>query len=74
MALKTEADQTFLHKKVKNKYASPAFGSYIHKPGQSIWPGQGYLTFKEIYLVNLLVRSKDGEMESVKWLDREYIH
>jgi hypothetical protein len=40
-----------------------AFGSYIQKPGQSIWLGSGYLTFKEIYPVNLLVHWKVGEKE-----------
>jgi Transposase DDE domain len=40
-----------------------AFGSTIHKPGQSIWLGKGYLTIKEIYPVNLLVHWKIGEKE-----------
>ena len=40
-----------------------AFGSYIQKPGQSIWLGSGYLTFKEIYPVNLLTHWKVGEKE-----------
>jgi hypothetical protein len=40
-----------------------AFGSYLHKPGQSIWLGNGYLTAKEIYPVNLLVHWKVGEKE-----------
>ncbi len=40
-----------------------AFGSYIQKPGQSIWLGRGYLTIKEIYPVNLLVHWKVGEKE-----------
>ena len=39
------------------------FGSYIHKPGHSIWLGKGYLTTKEIYRVNLLVHWKSGEKE-----------
>ena len=39
------------------------FGSYIQKPGQSIWLGYGYLTAKEIYPVNLLVEWKVGEKE-----------
>ena len=39
------------------------FGSFIHKPGQSIWLGRGYLTAKEIYPVNLLVHWKVGEQE-----------
>lgn len=40
-----------------------AFGSYIQKPGQSLWLGSGYLTAKEIYPVNLLVHWKVGENE-----------
>ena len=40
-----------------------AFGSYLRKPGQSIWLGNGYLTAKEIYPVNLLVHWKVGEKE-----------
>lgn len=40
-----------------------AFGSYIQQPGQSIWLGNGYLTFKEIYPVNLLVHWKVGEKD-----------
>jgi hypothetical protein len=39
------------------------FGSYIHKPGQSIWLGKGCLTAKEIYPVNLLVHWRIGEKE-----------
>jgi hypothetical protein len=39
------------------------FGSYIHKPGQSIWLGSGYLTAKEIYPTNLLVHWEVGEKE-----------
>jgi len=39
------------------------FGSHIHKPGQSIWLGRGYLTAKEIYPVNLLVHWGVGEKE-----------
>lgn len=40
-----------------------ALGSFIQKPGQSIWLGHGYLTAKEIYPVNLLVHWKVGEKE-----------
>lgn len=40
-----------------------AFGSYIEKPGQSIWLGHGYLTALEIYPVNLLVHWKHGEKD-----------
>jgi Transposase DDE domain len=40
-----------------------AFGSYLQQPGQSIWLGSGYLTFKQIYPVNLLVHWKVGEKE-----------
>lgn len=39
------------------------FGSFIHKPGQSLWLGKGYLTAKEIYPVNLLVHWEVGEKE-----------
>jgi hypothetical protein len=39
------------------------FGSYLQQPGQSIWLGSGYLTFKQIYPVNLLVHWKVGEKE-----------
>ena len=39
------------------------FGSYIHRPGQSIWLKNGYLTTSEIYPVNLLVHWKIGEKE-----------
>lgn len=39
------------------------FGSYIQKPGQSAWLGQGYLTAKEIYPVSLLVHWEVGEKE-----------
>jgi hypothetical protein len=39
------------------------FGSYINKPGQSIWLGRGCLTVKEIYPVNLLVHWEVGEKE-----------
>jgi hypothetical protein len=39
------------------------FASYVHKPGQSLWLGRGYLTLKEIYPVNLLVHWAVGEKE-----------
>jgi hypothetical protein len=39
------------------------FGSYIQKPGQSFWLGNGYLTSKEIFPVNLLVHWETGEKE-----------
>jgi hypothetical protein len=39
------------------------FDSFIPKPGQSFWLGQGYLTAKEIYPVNLLVQWDKGEKE-----------
>jgi hypothetical protein len=39
------------------------FGSFVQKPGQSIWLGCGYLTAKEIYPVNLLVYWEVGEKE-----------
>lgn len=40
-----------------------AFSSYLQQPGRSIWLGSGYLTFKQIYRVNLLVHWKVGEKE-----------
>lgn len=39
------------------------FGSYIQKPGQSLWLGSGYLTRDHIYRVNLLAHWKRGEKE-----------
>ena len=39
------------------------FGSFIQKPGQSIWLGKGCLTAKHLYPVNLLVHWKVGEKE-----------
>ena len=39
------------------------FGSHIHKAGQSIWLGTGYLAVNHIYRVNLLVHWKVGEKE-----------
>jgi len=39
------------------------FSSHIEKAGQSIWLGQGYLTRKEIYPVNLLVHWQSKEKE-----------
>lgn len=39
------------------------FGSYIQKPGQSLWLSKGYLTAKEIYPVYLLVHWEVGEKE-----------
>jgi len=40
-----------------------AFGSYVQKPGQSIWLDSGSLTSREIYRTNLLVHWKIGEKE-----------
>jgi hypothetical protein len=37
------------------------FGSFIHKSGQSIWLGKGFLTAKEIYPTNLLAHWQAGE-------------
>ena len=37
------------------------FDSFIHKAGQSIWLGKGFLTAKEIYPTNLLVHWQAGE-------------
>ena len=42
------------------------FGSFVRKPGESIWLGKGYLTEKEIYPVHLLAHWKFGEKEP--WL------
>jgi hypothetical protein len=39
------------------------FGNFIHKSGQSIWLGKGYLTAKEIYPTNLLIHWEAGEEE-----------
>jgi len=39
------------------------FGTYIHKPSQSIWLERGYLTVKEIYPTNLLIHWQVGEKE-----------
>jgi hypothetical protein len=39
------------------------FGSFIQKPGQSIWLDRGCLTAKKIYPVNLLVHWEIGEKE-----------
>jgi hypothetical protein len=39
------------------------FGSFIHKSGQSLWLGHGYLTAKEIYPTNLLIHWAAGEEE-----------
>jgi len=40
-----------------------SFGDYIHRAGQSIWLGSGYLTQSDIYPVNLLVHWKAGEKD-----------
>jgi|YelNatPaOPRAMG01_1025707.scaffolds.fasta_scaffold99750_2 hypothetical protein len=39
------------------------FGSFVQKAGQSIWLGEGYLTEKESYRVNLLAHWETGEDE-----------
>jgi Transposase DDE domain len=39
------------------------FGSFVHKPGQSVWLGQGYLTAQHSHQVNLLAHWKIGEKE-----------
>jgi hypothetical protein len=39
------------------------FGSYVEKPGCSVWLGKGWLTQTKIYPVNLLVHWKAGEDE-----------
>jgi len=40
-----------------------ALGNCVHKPGQSLWLGTGYLTRKDIYPTNLLAHWKVGEKE-----------
>ena len=40
------------------------FGSWVEKPGRSMWLGKGWLTQTKIYPVNLLVHWKVGEDES----------
>jgi hypothetical protein len=39
------------------------FGSFVQKPGQSVWLGQGCLAEEHIYPVNLLAHWKIGEKE-----------
>lgn len=39
------------------------FGSWVKKPGRSVWLGKGWLTQTKIYPVNLLVNWKVGEDE-----------
>jgi hypothetical protein len=39
------------------------FGSWVKKPGRSVWLGKGWLTQSKIYPVNLLVHWKVGEDE-----------
>jgi hypothetical protein len=39
------------------------FSSFVHKAGQSVWLGQGYLSESGIYPVNLLVHWERGEDE-----------
>jgi len=39
------------------------FGSYVEKPGMSIWLGKGWLTQTKIYPLNLFVHWKAGEDE-----------
>jgi hypothetical protein len=40
------------------------FGSFIEKPGGSVWLGYSYLTSKEIYPTNLLVHWQIGEEQA----------
>lgn len=40
-----------------------SFGSYIQRPRQSLWLGEGYLSRKEIFPTNLLVHWKRDEKE-----------
>lgn len=39
------------------------FGSFVHKTGESLWLGSGYLTASKIYSTNLLVHWQTGEEE-----------
>lgn len=39
------------------------FASFVHKAGQSLWLGHGYLTAKHIYPTHLLVHWQSGEKE-----------
>ena len=39
------------------------FGSFVQKPGQSVWLGRGYLAESQIYPVNLLAHWESGEKE-----------
>ena len=39
------------------------FGSFVQKPGQSVWLGQCYLAENHIYPVNLLAHWESGEKE-----------
>lgn len=39
------------------------FGDLINKPGESCWLGQGYLTKKNAFLINLLIHWKSDEKE-----------
>jgi len=39
------------------------FGSFVQKPGQSVWLGQGYLTSQNIYPTHLLAHWEVGEEE-----------
>jgi len=39
------------------------FGSFVQRPGQSFWLGQGYLTAQKIYPTSLLVHWQTGEAE-----------
>ena len=40
------------------------FGSYVHKPGESVWLGHGYLTAQKNYPTNLLAHWQIGEEEA----------
>jgi hypothetical protein len=40
------------------------FGSWVEKPGRSVWLGHGWLTQSKIYPVNLLAHWKVGEDEA----------
>jgi hypothetical protein len=44
-------------------YEWKRFDSFLHKAGESLWLGHGYLTANHIYPTNLLVHWKVGEKE-----------
>lgn len=55
--------KTSTHVWLTTQQAWQDFGSFVSKPGKSLWLGQGYLAEKHIYPVNLLAHWKSGEKE-----------